>query len=171
LEDLKAVGIQAKLEVVSFASFTKRVDEHDFDVIWSNWGGSRLQDPESMWHSKTADEIATQNHPGVKDPEIDALIESQKQEMDTGKRNEILRKIDAKLVAIMPYVLLWQSDRSRLLYWNRFGTPKTVLDKFDREDSALVYWWFDPKKSAELDEARKADRALPALASEVHYSE
>jgi microcin C transport system substrate-binding protein len=171
LEDLKAVGIQAKLEVVSFASFTKRVDEHDFDVIWSNWGGSRLQDPESMWHSKTADEIATQNHPGVKDPEIDALIESQKQEMDTGKRNEILRKIDAKLVTIMPYVLLWQSDRSRLLYWNRFGTPKTVLDKFDREDSALVYWWFDPKKSAELDEAQKADRALPAPAPEVHYTE
>jgi microcin C transport system substrate-binding protein len=171
LEDLKAVGIQARLEPVSNASFTKRVDDHDFDMVWSNWSASRLRDPEAMWHSKTADEIATQNHPGLKDPAIDALIESQKLEMDGAKRSEILRKIDARLVAIMPYVLLWQSDRNRLLYWNRFGTPDDVLDKFNREDSALVYWWFDAKKSAALDEAMKTGQALPAAPAEVHYKE
>ena len=91
--------------------------------------------------------------------------------MDLGKRNEILRKIDQRLIAISPYVLIWQSDRNRLLYWNRFGTPKQVLDKFNREDSVLTYWWFDAKKSAELDAARSSDKALPALPSEVHYAE
>jgi microcin C transport system substrate-binding protein len=171
LEDLKAVGIQARLESVSTASFTKRVDDHDFDMVWSAWGASRQRDPETMWHSKTADEVATQNHPGLKDPAIDALIEAQKLELDGNKRAAILRQIDGRLVAAMPYVLLWQSDRNRLLYWNRFGTPTTVLDKFDREDSALVYWWFDAKKSAALDAAIKAGQALPAETAEVHYKE
>ncbi len=171
LEDLKAVGIQARLEPVSAATFTKRVDDQDFDLVWSNWSASRLRDPETMWHSKTADEIATQNHSGLKDAAIDALIESQKQELDGAKRAEILRKIDARLVAIVPYVLLWQSDRNRLLYWNRFGTPDDVLDKFNREDAAIVYWWFDAKKSAALDAAQKAGQALPPVPAEVRYKE
>jgi microcin C transport system substrate-binding protein len=140
-------------------------------MIWRNWSASRLRDPEAMWHSKTVMDIATQNSAGVNDPEIDALIESQKQEMDLAKRNEILKKIDERLTAIVPYVLLWQSDRQKLLYWNKFGTPKYVLNKYDREDAAAVYWWFDPDKAQALNEARRNDAALPALPARVEYAE
>jgi microcin C transport system substrate-binding protein len=171
MEDLKAVGIQARIEQLSLSTFTKRVDDLDFDMIWRNWGAGRLRDPEPMWHSRTADDIATQNISGVKNPEIDALIEKQRLEMDLGKRNEILRQIDELLVQIKPYILLWQSDHNRLLYWNRFGTPKTVLDKFNREDAALVYWWLDPEKERLLEEAQRSETALPALPVEVHYAE
>jgi microcin C transport system substrate-binding protein len=124
-----------------------------------------------MWSSKTADEAATQNYPGVKDAEIDRLIELQKTEMDAGRRNEILRQIDARLVEIMPYVLLWQSGSNRLLYWNRFGTPPTVLGKYDGSDAALTYWWHDPAKDSALREAQKSGQALPAQPSEVRYPE
>lgn len=171
LEDLRSVGIQARIELVSMATYTRRKDRHDFDLAWTNWGASRLRDPESMWHSTTADDIATQNIPGVTDPEIDALIAEQRLEMDLSKRSGILRKIDKRLTEIMPYVLLWQSDHHRLLYWNRFGTPETVLDKYNREDSAMVYWWFDPEKSARLDEAIASGTALPPEPAEVHYTE
>ncbi|MEY4938876.1 MAG: hypothetical protein RIQ93_611 [Verrucomicrobiota bacterium] len=169
LEDLKKVGIQARIDLVSQASLTKRVDEHDFDLVWRNWSASRLRDPETMWHSKTADEVATQNIAGVKDPEIDRLIDAQRLEMDLGKRNEIIRQIDSRLTTMMPYVLLWQSDRTRLLRWNRFGTPKFVLDRYNREDSALAYWWFDAAKSAALEEAQRANRDLPPEPKEVRY--
>lgn len=171
LEDLKSVGVQARIEKVSQATFTKRVDEHDFDLVWRNWGASRLRDPEAMWSSKTAEDIATQNVSGVKDPEIDRLIESQKLEMDLGKRNEILRKIDDRLTQIMPYILLWQSDHNRLLYWNRFGTPDYILDKYNREDAAIPYWWFDADKSRALNEAMKSGKDLPASPRDVHYQE
>ncbi len=169
LEDLKAVGIQGRIENVSYASLSKRVDEHDFDMVWRNWSASRLRDPETMWHSRTASDVATQNISGVQDAAIDALIDAQKQEMDINKRNAILREIDGRLTKLMPYVLLWQSDRNRLLYWNRFGTPKHVLDKYNREDAAIPYWWFDAEKSAQLDEAMRADRTLEPLAAEVRY--
>jgi microcin C transport system substrate-binding protein len=91
--------------------------------------------------------------------------------MNLAKRNDLLRQLDNRLTAIMPYVLLWQNDRTRLLYWNKFGTPKSVFSKFDREDSATVYWWSDPEKLAALEKARRADSALPPLAAEVHYAE
>lgn len=171
VEDLKAVGIRPRIEQLSQASWTKRVDEHDFDLAWVNWGASRLRDPEPMWSSKTANEIATSNRSGVADPEIDRLIEAQKQEMDLAKRDAMLAKIDNRLTQIVPYVLLWQSDQARLLYWNKFGTPRTVLDKFNREDSAVIYWWSDPQKIAALQAAEKSDSALPAVPAEVRYAE
>jgi microcin C transport system substrate-binding protein len=139
--------------------------------VWTNWDSSRLRDPEQMWHSKTAEEVSTQNYSGVKDEEIDRLIASQREEMNLAKRNQIMHQIDLRLTAIVPYVLLWQSDRHKLLYWQKFGTPPTVLDKFGREESATVYWWFDPKKAAALEQARKSDTALPAAPAEVHFPE
>lgn len=171
LQDLKSVGIDAKVDVVSRASFTKRVDNHDFDLIWANWGASRLMDPEAMWSSKTADEIASINYPGVKDPEIDRLIALQKTEFDGEKRAAINRQIDDRLVALAPYVLLWQSGKTNLLYWNKFGTPPTVLPKYGNESAALVYWWYDPARAAALDEARRTDTALPPQPAEIRFAE
>jgi len=171
IQDLKAVGIDANIDLVSQATFTKRVDNHEFDMIWANWEAVRLRDPEPMWSSKQADEIATQNYCGVKDGEIDRLIEQQKTEMDLAKRNEILKQIDARLMALSPYVLMWQSGSVRLLYWNKFGTPKCTLAKFEDERRAVDYWWFDPVKAKALDEAQKNNTALPKLPDEVHYQE
>ena len=169
IEDMKAVGINAHVEIVSQADWSKRIDKHEFDMLWANWDDTRLRDPESMWSSKTADDIATQNWPGFKDPEVDKLIDRQKTEMDLGKRNEILKQIDARLMALSPYVLMWQSPSHRLLYWNRFGTPKDVLSKFGDERDALAYWWYDPAKAAALDAAMKSGASLPPLPAEVHY--
>jgi len=171
LEDMKAVGIKAHIELVSLSTFTKRIDNHEFDMIWANWDASRLRDPEAMWSSKTADDIASENYCGFKDPEVDKLIDQQKTEMDLGKRNEILKQIDARLMALSPYVLMWQAPSHRLLYWNRFGTPKYVLSKFGDERDALGYWWFDPAKAAALDGAMKSGASLPPLPAEVHYGQ
>jgi microcin C transport system substrate-binding protein len=171
VEDLKAIGIRPRIEQLSYASWTKRVDEHDFDLAWMNWAAVRLRDPEAMWHSKTANDIATNNRAGVADPEIDRLIDLQREEMDLVKRNGILKQIDTRLTQIVPYVLLWQSDRTRLLYWNKFGTPKSVLDKYNGEESASVYWWSDPQKLKALEDARRNDSTLPAMPAEVRYAE
>jgi microcin C transport system substrate-binding protein len=169
IEDLKKVGIDAHIESVSMSTFTKRVDYHDFDMIWSANGGSRLRDPEGMWSSKTADDIATENYCGLKDAQVDQLIDQQKTEMDLGKRNEILKKIDARLMELSPYVLMWQASSSRLLYWDRFGTLPYIYTKYGDEGDALAYWWYDSAKAATLDDAMKRGVALPALPSDVHY--
>lgn len=171
LQDLKNAGIDARLDQISPSTLTKRIDTHEFDLHWENWGAGRLRDPEAQWLSTAADEEASNNHSGVKDKVIDSLIALQKTEMDLDKRNLILKAIDERLTAIRPYVLLWQSDRHRLLWWNRFGTPKYVLDKFNREDAILTYWYADSAKTQALCEAKAAGRDLPVDTSEVHYQE
>jgi microcin C transport system substrate-binding protein len=171
MQDLQRVGIDASVEVVSQSTYSKRIDEHQFDMAWANWGAGRLRDPEGQWASKTADEVATMNIVGFKDARVDALIEQQKSELDLARRNDILRQIDGILVAEVPYVLLWQSDRTKLIYWNKFGTPPHVLNKFGREDAALVYWWFDPRKAEALARARKSGDSLPIPPAEVRFGE
>jgi hypothetical protein len=102
---------------------------------------------------------------------IDSLIELQKTEMDLDKRNDILRMIDKRLTEIVPYVLLWGADHHRLLYWNQFGTPKNVLDKYNREDVIVTYWWKDSEKENVLTEAKKSDKSLELKSREIHYTE
>jgi ABC-type transport system substrate-binding protein len=48
VEDLKAIGIRPRIEQLSYASWTKRVDEHDFDLAWMNWAAVRLRDPKRV---------------------------------------------------------------------------------------------------------------------------
>ena len=81
------------------------------------------------------------------------------------------RQIDRILTEACPYVLLWNADSTRLLYWNRFGVPPTVLSKYGREDGALVYWWFDPDAAEDLADAMATGRSLPRRAPEVVFDE
>lgn len=172
-EHLKEIGVELVFEKMSWSTLSKRMDQHEFDVYWAAWGATRLRDPESMWHSSQADEVSTNNITGVKDKVIDELIEMQRTEKDLIKRNEILKKIDKRLNEIHPYAFLWAADFHRLLYWNKFGTPKSILDKFnDANESALKYWYVDPAKEKSLEAAKQKGEALTIdYAKEVNYSE
>ena len=160
-EDLKKVGVVATIEQMSQSTLRKRLDDADFDLYWVNWGAGRLRDPEASWSSATALQKGTNNLAGVQDNVVDSLINLQKTEFDLAKRNEILKALDNRLAEIVPYVLMWQCDHHRILYWNRYGMPEKVLDRFNREDAIPVYWWLDPAKSAALDKAMKAGESLP----------
>ena len=160
-EDLKKVGVVATIEQMSQSTLRKRLDDADFDLYWVNWGAGRLRDPEASWISTTALQKGTNNLAGVQDKVVESLINLQKTEFDLAKRNEILKALDNRLAEIVPYVLMWQCDHHRILYWNRYGTPEKVFDRFNREDAIPVYWWLDPTKSATLDKAMKAGESLP----------
>lgn len=171
-EALQKAGIRVSIEQMSQSTLRKRLDDADFDLYWIAWGSSRLNDPEASWSSATADDKGTNNLTGVKDHVIDSLILLQKTEFDLVKRNEILKALDNRLTEIVPYVLMWQCDFHRILYWNRFGTPKSVYAKFGREDESVpVYWWFDRSKSESLDSAMKNDSPIAKEASEVRIAD
>jgi len=63
--------------------------------------------------------------------------------------------------ASYPYVLLWNINYTRLLYWNKFGMPDTVLSKYGDERSAYWYWWANPDLKAELNDAVSEGLPLP----------
>ncbi len=158
---LRQVGISMTIERKDFAAWMRDMDAYNFDITWASWGGTIFRDPEDMWHSREADRPSGNNVTGFKDPVVDELIERQKNTFNITERNEILRQIDARLTAAVPYVLLWNIDSTRLLYWDTFGTPETVLSKFGDERSLIGYWWYDPDSAAELKAAVEDGAMLP----------
>lgn len=170
-EDLKDVGIELIADKKDWAAWAKDMDSFNYQMTWAAWGAGIFKDPESMWFSKEADRKGSNNITGFKNKEVDRLIEEQKSIFDVNKRNAIVRKIDKILCDETPYILLWNVNYTRLLYWNKFGTPKTVLSKFGRESSAYGYWWIDPDAQADLEDAIKNKGALPPKKSTVVFEE
>ncbi|MFP3999636.1 MAG: hypothetical protein ACLFUN_07315, partial [Desulfobacterales bacterium] len=147
------------------------MDEFNFQMTWAAWGASMFKDPEGMWSSEEADRQGGSNITGFKDKEVDRLIEEQKTEFSLEKRNKIYRRIDKIVFDSHPYVLLWNIDYTRLLYWNKFGTPETVLSKYGNEMSALWYWWYDPDADALLKDGVKRKFSLPPKEPTVHFDQ
>ena len=145
------------------------MDDYHFDMTWAAWSAGLFKDPESMWYSKEADRAAGQNITGYKNPAVDALIEAQRTEMDVQKRHAMVRRIDEQLTRDVPYILLWNKNDTRLLWWNKFGMPADPLGKYGDERSAYNLWWYDPDAAADLAHARTTDRMLPPRPARAVY--
>ncbi|MBU0533230.1 MAG: extracellular solute-binding protein [Candidatus Omnitrophica bacterium] len=170
-EDLKDVGIELKIDKKDLATWIKDMDEFNFDMTWAAWGSVIFKDPESMWASKEADRNSGNNYTGFKDAKVDALIEKQKTIFDVNQRHGICRDIDKIITSQCPYILLWGIDYVRLLYWNKFGVPATVLSKYGNETSAYWYWWYDKDSAEDLTDAIKKGRYLPGCKASVFFDE
>jgi len=168
---LKTVGIEMKIVRKDFAAWMRDMDEYNFDMTWASWGGSLYRDPESMWLSSERDRPSGNNLTGFKHDRVDELIERQKTSYSITERNDILREIDALITAEVPYVLLWSIRETRLLHWDKFGMPPTVLPKFGDERSLLAYWWYDPDTSAELKAAMATGAMMPPRPELVDFDD
>ncbi len=170
-ETLDAMGIELVIDQIDFATWMRRTGQYDFEVTTSAFSGSIFRDPEAMWSSRYVDEPNGANLPGFKNARVDELIEQQRTEFSVAKRNEIMREIDALATAEVPNVLTWGVNSTRILYWNKFGTPNSILGKYGDEMSIPMYWWYDPDSARELKQARANDAPLPGRVYEINYDE
>ena len=168
---LKEVGIKMTITRKDLAAWVRDMDAHNFQVSWSSWGAASFRNPEQMWHSSEANRPSSNNYAGFSNKQVDALIEEQKTNFSLAERNEICRKIDRILTDEVPYILLWNINYTRLFYWNRFGTPDTVLNKFINERSLVSYWWYDKESDNELKHAMKNGLTLPAKPELINFDE
>ncbi len=170
-EDLKDVGIEMLLDKKDWAARAKDMEEFNYQMTWQAWSSGVFKDPEPMWSSKEADRKNGNNITGLKNKRVDELIEKQRSIFEVQKRNEINREIDQLVYQEYPYVLLWNLNYTRLLYWNKFGLPKTVLSKYGDESSAYWYWWVDEDSVADLKDAEASKNALPAKPDAVVFDD
>lgn len=168
-ESLARLGIDLTINVRDTATWSREMENYNFDMTSSGFTGALFRDPEPMWHSRYKDAPNGSNFPGFADPEVDRLIESQKTEFSGQRRNEILRQIDRIVTAAVPNILTWNVGSKRLLYWNKFGVPNTILGKYGDEMSILTYWWYDADSARELQEAMRDNQPLPSRPFEVYY--
>ena len=83
----------------------------------------------------------------------------------------IEREIDQFIYQQVPYVLLWNINYHRLLYWNKFGTPEWVEPKYGDEYSPIAYWWLDEDSEADLKDAIQTKSPLPPKPAAIQFDE
>ena len=166
-QELRKLGISMTINRKDFANWMRDMDSFSFDMTWAAWGAGTVKYPEIAWLGKEADRKGSNNVTGFKSDEVDRLIAEEKGFESASARLDAYRKIDALIAKEVPYVLLWQTDSTRLLYWNKFGTPDGILAPCDREESVLPYWWYDEDRAAELERSMKGNGFLPAVSESV----
>jgi microcin C transport system substrate-binding protein len=163
------MGIKMNIIRKDFANWMKDMDEFNFQMTWSAMGATIFRNPELMWLSSEADRKQSGNYPGFKSEEVDRLIAEEKSVMSISERNRIYRRIDKLITEQHPYAFLWNISAKRLIYWNKFGMPDTVLSRYSDEEAVLTYWWYDNDKAQELHAAKRNNAFLPSVTMEVDF--
>lgn len=172
-EALSRLGIDLEISQKDFATWMRETGNYNFDVTTTAFSGSQaaFRDLEPMWSSAYADTPNGVNLSGFKNEEVDKLIAQTKTEFSVPKRVELLRKIDTLVAMNVPVALSWATDSTRLLYWNKFGVPDTILGKYGDEMAIPTYWWCDADSERELKQAMKDRTPLPGRTVEVYYDQ
>ena len=168
---LRRLGIDMDIQTKDFAAWMRDMDDFNFDMTWQSWGASVFKTPETMWLSSEADRSGSNNTTGFKSAEVDRLIREEKAVETMKERAEYYRRIDAIIADAVPYAFLWNVAETRLLYWNKFGMPDTVLSRYADEECIFTYWWYDADKAAELTDAMKRRDFLPSVPLRVNFDE
>ena len=170
-EDLRKVGVTLNLRYVTPETAFKLLDEQQFGMFSVAYGGGGpFPLPEQFFHSAQADQKASTNVSGFKNPKVDQIIEAYDREFDVKKRAALLREIDGIVSASHHYLLEWYAPFQRVVYWNKFGYPKGVFTRIGDYRDAVSLWWLDPSKDQPLQEAlRDPSRKLEAGAADDRY--
>jgi microcin C transport system substrate-binding protein len=152
VENLKRIGIDARVRTVDTAQGQRREDEFDFDMtLWlvaqSESPGNEQRD---YWSSHAADTKGTRNFPGIKDPVVDQLIELIVQAPDRATLVARTKALDRVLLwghYVVPHYRLYARW---VASWDRFSHPP-VDPKVGFAPGA---WWVDPQKDAALRQKR-----------------
>ncbi|MDP6920071.1 MAG: extracellular solute-binding protein [Arenicellales bacterium] len=151
-QNLKQLGIEAKIRLVDRTQYMERYRQKDFDMLVAVWGQSETPGNEQReyWGSDAADSVGSRNLAGIKDPVVDELIELLVKSDSRDQLNVRTRALDRVLLWGHYVVPHWHIRADRVLYWDKFSRPATPV----RSGVMRSRWWYDTQKAAALEQAR-----------------
>lgn len=114
-QNLKGVGIDAKIRVMEWQAFLEQVDKRSFDAIILGWSMGRDPDIYDIWHSSKTKK-GEYNFVGYKNPEVDRLLVAGRRTFDTEKRKKIYYRIHKILADEQPYAFLYVPDATPIVH-------------------------------------------------------
>ena len=111
-QQLHEVGIDLELRTFEFATFYSDVVKGAFQIYTLRWVGGANQDPEIFEYIYDSKSFAPRraNRSYYSNPQIDALIEQGRSELDEHKRKQIYAKIQQQTLQDLPTLNLWYFD-------------------------------------------------------------
>jgi microcin C transport system substrate-binding protein len=156
IENLRAIGIDARLERVDPAQYEARTrfqpgpnpeNNFDFDVVTAQFPtgyepGAGLK---QYFGSEGKDDVF--NKPGLADPAVDALIEKVMAANTKAELQVAVRALDRVLRAIRFWVPQWFKDTHTVAYFDMYEHPDP-LPPFALGE--IDFWWYNAEKGAAL---------------------
>ena len=146
INNLKRLGIQARIRIVDVANFKRRQDTFDFDIVIR-----RISQPltpgleqRNYFGSEFAGVQGAFNIGGVQNAAIDTLIEKVVTAKSRDGLTTAVRALDRVIMWNRYAVMQWYKGAHNIAYWNKFNRPA----KSPHYDMGVVdTWWFDPAKA------------------------
>ena len=160
-EDLRKVGITLNLRMITPETTFQMMNERRFQMVHTGWGGLLFPNPETSFQASLADQNDNNNITGFKNARADEIFKQYDTMFNAEDRIKAVQEVDGLVANDYQYVLLWKLPFTRILYWNRFGTPPGYWSRTGDYIGAgngpglVQMWWVDPAKEARLDQARR----------------
>ncbi|HEU0155483.1 MAG TPA: extracellular solute-binding protein [Stellaceae bacterium] len=154
IDNLRRMGITARVRTVDTAQYQRRMETFDFDMTVVLFGESLSPGNEQREYfgSKAADQQGSGNLLGVKNKVVDQLIEELIQAPDRASLVAHTRAYDRVLQYGYYVVPNYHLSAFRVAYWNKFRRPATS----PKYALGLDTWWIDPAAEHTV-EAKKGE--------------
>lgn len=136
-EDLKRAGINMDIKIIEWNTFTKLLDEKNFEAITLAWSvGSLEQDLKQIWHSDSAGPGGS-NFISYSNPKVDKLIDQAREELNETKRRKLWKQTYRLIAEDAPYAFMFSTRYDLYVVNKRIGMIAPTL-KYSRGEG---YWW------------------------------
>lgn len=151
VENLRALGIDARLDRVDPSQETDRARNYDFDMTTHSF--SMDLEPSTglkQWFGTEAAAESTRNLMGLMDPAVDRIIDAVVSAESEDEMKDAVRALDRVLRAKVFWVPQWFKGVHTVAYYDMFRHPDE-LPPYSRGE--LDFWWFDQEAFERLDAA------------------
>ncbi|MBI4511849.1 MAG: hypothetical protein HY698_19605 [Deltaproteobacteria bacterium] len=111
-EDARQVGVILILEPAPFDVVVKRAQAGDFDGVALSWLAEHEQD---FFHKLHSSVVGEGNDAGIRDAEMDRLLEAVRTTPDPNARSHLARKLHARLHELQPMTIVVGDMRTALV--------------------------------------------------------
>lgn len=139
IKNLKKLGIDARIKLVDFSIYQKRLENFDFEITIHVFGGTMIPGAEqySYWHSASATQNGSSNLAGISNPDIDKIVNAIGNAKSLEELQTLTYLLDRLLISNNYIIPQWNINSFRLIYWNKFAKPSYNPPY----GLALDYWW------------------------------
>jgi microcin C transport system substrate-binding protein len=158
--EMQSAGVKCSHRQVNRQMLLGGLAKNEFALHFLRWETSVLPDPAAAWSSGRA-KGQVGNLAGLRDKHVDELCSAYFKAEERKRQMEILGQVDGLVARHHPFALGWYSNHTRLLFWDKFRSPSTVLSRLGGASDVLSTWWIDGEKAKALKKARTRKEPLP----------
>jgi peptide/nickel transport system substrate-binding protein len=125
---LRRIGVEARVRLVDEAQFQGRRQRFDFDMMIGLWQASASPGNEQRmrWGGDSADQEASYNLAGARNPAIDAMIAALQAARGRAEFVTAARALDRVLLSGFYVVPLYHSPAQWIAHWRRIAHPEAL---------------------------------------------